>query len=93
MTFLLVHGAFHGGWCWEFVAEHLSREGFKVLTPSLSGMEIPKEVDPIHVNLDTHIADVCSIIKSQPEGGHSLRLRANFRMSWIKRSGSSIAAK
>ena len=65
MTFLLVHGAFHGGWCWQFVAEHLLREGFKVLTPSLSGMEFPKEVDPIHVNLDTHIADVCSIIKSQ----------------------------
>tara|TARA_Y100001934_G_C12359243_1_gene779754 strand:- start:354 stop:1073 length:720 start_codon:yes stop_codon:yes gene_type:complete len=65
LTFLLIHGAFHGGWCWQFVAERLALEGFTVLTPSLSGMGTETDQDPTEVSLDTHITDVCSIIESQ----------------------------
>ena len=65
MTFLLIHGAFHGGWCWSPLVDRLSREGFKVLAPSLSGMGAQTDSDPTKVSLDTHIADVCSIIESQ----------------------------
>lgn len=36
-TFVLVHGAFHGGWCWERVTPLLEREGHRVLTPDLPG--------------------------------------------------------
>ncbi len=65
MTFLLIHGAFHGGWCWTPLADRLSLKGFKVLAPSLSGMATQADSDPTKVSLDTHIADICSIIKSQ----------------------------
>lgn len=34
-TFLLVHGACHGGWCWDSVAADLRRQGHTVLTPDL----------------------------------------------------------
>ncbi len=34
-TFVLVHGAWHGGWCWRRVADALERRGHKVFAPSL----------------------------------------------------------
>ena len=37
-TFVLVHGAWHGGWCWGRVAELLRREGNRVFTPTLTGL-------------------------------------------------------
>jgi len=37
-TFLLVHGAWHGRWCWEQVTPCLERNGHKVLAPDLPGM-------------------------------------------------------
>ncbi|MBR1231649.1 alpha/beta fold hydrolase [Bradyrhizobium sp. AUGA SZCCT0182] len=37
-TFILIHGAWHGGWCWEHVAPLLTAEGHQVLPPDLPGM-------------------------------------------------------
>jgi pimeloyl-ACP methyl ester carboxylesterase len=37
LTFVLVHGAWHGGWCWRRVAELLRKEGHLVFTPTLTG--------------------------------------------------------
>jgi pimeloyl-ACP methyl ester carboxylesterase len=37
-TFVLIHGAWHGGWCWERVAPLLVAEGHRVLAPDLPGM-------------------------------------------------------
>lgn len=34
-SYVLVHGAFHGGWCWERIAEPLRSEGHEVFTPDL----------------------------------------------------------
>jgi pimeloyl-ACP methyl ester carboxylesterase len=36
--FVLVHGAFHGGWCWEEVVPRLERRGHEVWAPDLPGM-------------------------------------------------------
>jgi pimeloyl-ACP methyl ester carboxylesterase len=36
-TFVLVHGAYHGGWCWRRVADLLEARGHKVYAPSLTG--------------------------------------------------------
>jgi pimeloyl-ACP methyl ester carboxylesterase len=36
-AFVLVHGAWHSGSCWERVAGLLAAQGFKVITPDLSG--------------------------------------------------------
>ncbi len=35
--YVLVHGAGHGGWCWEAVAERLSARGHRVVTLDLPG--------------------------------------------------------
>lgn len=57
-TFILVHGAWHGGWCWKEVAEGLKKLGHDVRAPTLTGLsERSKELNA-SVNLSTHIADV-----------------------------------
>ncbi len=37
-TFVLVHGAWHGGWCWRDVASELAAAGHDVHTPTSSGL-------------------------------------------------------
>ena len=36
-TFVLVHGAWHGGWCWEKLTPILEASGHRVVTPDLPG--------------------------------------------------------
>jgi len=38
--FVLVHGAWHGGWCWQFVADELERRGHTVTAPDLPCDEV-----------------------------------------------------
>ncbi|MGR3717900.1 MAG: alpha/beta fold hydrolase, partial [Thermohalobaculum sp.] len=37
-TFVLLHGAWHGGWCWERVAGALRARGHRVTTPTQTGL-------------------------------------------------------
>jgi len=37
-TFVLLHGAWHGGWCWERVAGPLRDRGHRVTTPTQTGL-------------------------------------------------------
>jgi pimeloyl-ACP methyl ester carboxylesterase len=62
-TFVLVHGAWHGAWCWERVAKLLRGKGHEVYAPTLSGVcERSHLLSPAN-NLDTHIMDVVNEIK------------------------------
>ncbi|MFB0875834.1 MULTISPECIES: alpha/beta fold hydrolase [unclassified Sphingobium] len=36
-TFILVHGALHGGWCWDRVSTRLEAMGHRALAPDLPG--------------------------------------------------------
>ena len=36
--FLLIHGAWHGGWVWTEISEILSYQGYSVSTPTLTGL-------------------------------------------------------
>src|SRR5436853_6758183 len=56
-TFVLVHGAWHGGWCWRRVADLLEAKGHKVYTPTLTGLADRSHLLSKDVILDTHIAD------------------------------------
>jgi len=62
-TFVLVHGAWHGGWCWRRVADLLERKGHKVFTPTLTGLGERSHLMSRDINLDTHIADVVNVFK------------------------------
>ncbi|MGB9044297.1 MAG: alpha/beta fold hydrolase, partial [Pseudolabrys sp.] len=62
-TFVLVHGAWQGGWCWRRVADRLRARGHIVFTPTLTGLgERTHLLDP-KVDLSLHIADVLGVIK------------------------------
>ena len=37
-TFVLVHGAWHGSWCWQRVRSALQERGHQVFTPTLTGL-------------------------------------------------------
>jgi pimeloyl-ACP methyl ester carboxylesterase len=62
-TFVLVHGAYHGGWCWQRVADLLEAKGHKVFAPSLTGLADRSHLLSKEVVLDTHIADVANLFK------------------------------
>lgn len=62
-TFVLVSGAFCGGWIWRRVTDRLEQGGHKVFAPSLTGLGERSHLLSKHVNLDTHIADVVNVVK------------------------------
>jgi pimeloyl-ACP methyl ester carboxylesterase len=37
-TYVLIHGAWHGGWCWHRIVARLERAGHRVLAPDLAAM-------------------------------------------------------
>jgi pimeloyl-ACP methyl ester carboxylesterase len=62
-TFVLVHGAWHGGWCWRRVSDRLEAKGHKVFTPTMTGLGACSHLISKDVNLTTHIADIANFIK------------------------------
>jgi pimeloyl-ACP methyl ester carboxylesterase len=64
-TFVLVHGAWHGGWCWARVAELLRRDGHNVFTPTLTGLAERAHEMNSHITLDTHIGDVVEVFRQE----------------------------
>ena len=63
VTFVLVHGAWHGGWCWRRVAERLRERGHAAFTPTLTGLGERSHLLRAGIGLETHIADVVNLIK------------------------------
>jgi pimeloyl-ACP methyl ester carboxylesterase len=61
-TFVLIHGAYHGGWCWRRVADFLEAQGHKVYAPSLTGNGDRSHLLRKDINLDTQIADIVNLV-------------------------------
>lgn len=59
---VLVHGAWHGGWCWRQVADRLAAEGHRVVRPTLTGLADRRHLLAASVDLDTHVDDVVNTI-------------------------------
>src|SRR5215813_4953726 len=64
-TFVLVHGAWWGAWCWRRVARMLTQAGHEVFTPTLTGVGERSHLLKPDVNLDTHILDVVNEMRWQ----------------------------
>ena len=62
-TFVLVHGAWHGSWCWKRVRAALQQLGHAVFTPTLTGVGERAHLLSPDVNLETHIQDVLNLIR------------------------------
>ena len=62
-TFVLVHGAWHGGWCWRRVADRLEKQGHTVFAPTLTGLGERSHLMSPSIDLDTHINDVVNVVK------------------------------
>jgi len=61
-TFVLVHGAFIGGWSFRRVATLLSRAGHEVFTPSLTGVGERAHLLGPNVGLSMHIDDITNVL-------------------------------
>ncbi|HTA41960.1 MAG TPA: alpha/beta hydrolase [Bryobacteraceae bacterium] len=62
-TYVLVHGAWHGSWCWKRVRRGLQERGHEVFTPTLTGVGERSHLLSPEINLETHINDVVNCIR------------------------------
>ena len=62
-NFVLVHGAWHGGWCWQRVSTLLQQQGHRVHAVTLTGLGERAHLLSPAITLDTHIDDVISAIE------------------------------
>ena len=62
-TFVLVHGAWHGGWCWKRVEPLLRAAGHDVYTPTLTGLGERVHLASPETDLMTHIQDVVGVME------------------------------
>jgi pimeloyl-ACP methyl ester carboxylesterase len=62
-TYVLVHGAWHGGWCWRQVSVRLREAGHEVHTPTLTGLGERAHLVGPGVGLRTHVADVLGLLR------------------------------
>lgn len=62
---VLVHGAWHGSWCWRRVLPLLWLAGHRVVPVTLSGLgERAHELSP-EITLDTHVQDVVTAMRAE----------------------------
>ena len=62
-TFVLVHGSFHGGWCWQRVARLLRQAGHEVYTPTLTGLSERHHLATPQTGLEVHIQDIIEVLQ------------------------------
>ena len=64
-NFVLVHGAWHGAWCWRRVVDALAGDGHRVHAVTLTGVGERAHLRSPLVTLETHIADVAQAIEAE----------------------------
>jgi len=62
-TFVLVHGAWHGGWCYARVAELLRAQGYRVFTPTMTGLGERVHLANANITLSTHVTDIVNVLR------------------------------
>jgi len=62
-TFVIVHGAWSGGWAWGAVARALRAAGHEAFTPTLTGLGERVHLASPEIDLDTHIMDVVNVLR------------------------------
>lgn len=60
--YVLIHGAWHGSWCWTRVRHLLAAGAHRVFAPTLTGVGERSHLLSRDVGLDTHVADVANLM-------------------------------
>jgi len=61
-TFVLIHGAYQGGWIWKTTAEDLQTRGHLVLTPTLDGCAERKGALRAGIDTESHAAEIAELL-------------------------------
>jgi pimeloyl-ACP methyl ester carboxylesterase len=61
-TFVLIHGAYQGGWIWNPTAERLRAAGHHVLTPTLDGCAERKGQVRLGITTEAHAAEIAGLL-------------------------------
>jgi len=61
-TFVLVHGAWHGGWCWSRITPKLRSTGHDVYTPTMTGFGERSHLLSADIGLETNVTDIMNVI-------------------------------
>lgn len=61
-TYILIHGAYQGGWIWQRVAAELVRGGARVLAPTLDGCAERKDQVRPGITTETHAAEIAELL-------------------------------
>jgi pimeloyl-ACP methyl ester carboxylesterase len=64
-TFVLVHGGWTGGWCWQYMRRRLAAAGHDVHTPTLTGLGDRVHLAQPGVDLALHIVDVVNVLEAE----------------------------
>src|SRR6185312_1986762 len=64
-TFVLIHGAFHGGWCWRRVGDLLSASGGRVFAPTMTGLGERAHLLNDTVGIETFFRDAIGVIEAE----------------------------
>ena len=64
-NFVLLHGAFHGAWCWARVAPMLRAQGHAVFTPTQTGLGERAHLLSRDITLDTFVQDLVGVLETE----------------------------
>lgn len=93
-VYVLIHGAWHGSWCWDKVVPLLEKEGHTVVAPDLPGHGNDKTPIP-KISLQAYANTVCGVLDAQSEpvilvghsmGGVVITQAAEYRPEKIKKT-------
>lgn len=62
---MLVHGAFHGGWCWRDVARRIRAAGHDVFTPTQTGLGERRHLLSPDISMETFVLDIANIMLAE----------------------------
>jgi len=60
--FVLIHGAYQGGWIWKFVSERLRAKGHNVLAPTLDGCGERAAQMRAGITTETHAEEIAKLL-------------------------------
>jgi pimeloyl-ACP methyl ester carboxylesterase len=65
MTYVLIHPAWFGGWCWKKLTPLLRAQGHPVFTPTLTGLGERAHLARPEAGLEVHVRDVTNVIECE----------------------------